>query len=81
MFFVYILNSVNFDKYYIGQANNVEERLLRHNSGYVSSTKPYRPWNLVIALNKESRSEAIILERKLKNLNRVRLQQFIEKYS
>ncbi|WP_415831470.1 GIY-YIG nuclease family protein, partial [Flavobacterium terrigena] len=31
-------------KYYIGQTNNMEDRLRRHNSGYSLSTKNGIPW-------------------------------------
>jgi len=81
MYFTYILYSNLFDKYYIGQTNDVKQRLNRHNRGQVTSTKPYKPWELVLVIQKTSRSEAMILERKLKNLNRKKLLQFIEKYS
>ena len=78
---VYIIYSESHDKYYIGQTNDFEQRIHRHNSGYVSSTKPYIPWKPVCLLYKPSRSEAMILEKKLKNLNRNRLLSFIDKYS
>ncbi len=77
---VYINYSEKFDKYYIGQTENFKSRLLLHNSGLVQSTKPYIPWVNVLLIEKSSRSEAIILEKKLKNLNRERLISFIEKY-
>jgi len=38
------------------------------------------PWELILFVRKESRSEAMKLERKLKNLNRARLEAFIIKY-
>ena len=79
-YFVYINYSEQFDKYYIGQTENIESRLHLHNAGSVLSTKPYLPWINVLSIQKPSRSEAIILERKLKNLNRHRLISFIEKY-
>jgi predicted GIY-YIG superfamily endonuclease len=44
MFFVYILFSKKFDKYYVGQTNDFTNRLKRHNDGYDGFTKPYRPW-------------------------------------
>ncbi|MFW2478369.1 MAG: GIY-YIG nuclease family protein, partial [Sediminibacterium sp.] len=53
----------------------------RHNSGYESATSPYIPWVLVCLIEKPTRSEAMLLEKKLKNLNRQRLLAFIEKYS
>jgi putative endonuclease len=81
MNYTYILYSKSFDKYFIGQTNDVDSRLKRHNSGYVNYTKSYMPWELVLSIEKETRSEAMKLERKLKNLNREKLQKFIAKYS
>ena len=81
MFWVYILYSQEFNKYYIGQTNDMSDRLSRHNSGAVEPTKPYRPWIIKLTIQKQTRSEAMILEKKLKNLNRQRLVQFITKYS
>lgn len=80
-FFVYIIYSEKFDRHYVGQTNNIEERLEHHNSGYTKSTAPYIPWVLKLVIEKNTRSEAMILERKLKNLNREKLLQFISKYS
>ena len=80
MFYVYIIYSLDFDKFYIGQTQNFQERILRHNSGYEKATSPYVPWVKKCVLEKYSRSEAMVLEKKLKNLNRERLLMFIEKY-
>lgn len=77
---VYINYSETFDKFYIGQTHNFDARFQLHNSGKVASSSPYVPWVNVLRIEKASRSEAIILERKLKNLNRIRLLAFIEKY-
>ncbi len=59
----------------------MESRLERHNNGYEKYTSKYRPWTVALKIEKNSRSEAIVLERKLKNLGSSRLEQFIEKYS
>ena len=80
MFFVYILFSEPPNRYYIGQTNDLWDRLDRHNSGYEKATGPYAPWELVCYIEKATRSEAVILERKLKNLNTEDLKKFIEKY-
>ena len=80
MFYVYILYSKSSDKYYIGQTNNINKRLKYHNSGYVNFTSKYVPWELIGYIEKETRSEAVKLELKLKNLNRKRLEMFIAKY-
>ena len=80
-FFVYILYSPSADKYYKGQTNNVEDRLKRHNAGHEKATSNGRPWRLIWFTEKDSRSEAVNLERKLKNMNREKLKSFIAKYS
>jgi putative endonuclease len=80
MYTVYILYSKGYDRYYIGQTNDIYDRLKRHNNGEVTSTKPYNPWEICLTINKETRSESINLERNLKNLSRSRLTQFIDKY-
>ena len=81
MFFVYVLYSRTFDIYYIGQTKHLEQRILRHNNGLENFTKKYVPWELKFYLIKDTRSEALQLEKKLKNLTRDRLKQFISKYS
>jgi putative endonuclease len=81
MYWVYILYSDNFKRFYIGQTNDLSKRLRRHNDGYEKSTSPFIPWRLVCKIQKDSRSEAVILERKLKNLNTEDLNKFINKYS
>ena len=80
MYQVYILYSEKGKRYYIGQTQDVEARLHRHNSGYEKSTSPYRPYNLVCKMEKPTRSEAMKLEKKLKNLNTEDLKKFIQKY-
>ena len=79
-YYVYMLNSKEYNKYYIGSTQDLPERLLRHNSGKERFTKKFIPWNLILQLEKESRSEAYQLELKLKNLNREKLIKFIGKY-
>ena len=80
-FYVYILYSEEYDSFYKGQTNNVEERLERHNKGLVKSTSRYKPWTLIWFTEKSTRKEAVNLEKKLKNLTKERLKEFIKKYS
>jgi putative endonuclease len=47
MFYFYILRSIKNGRYYIGSCKDIKERLRRHNSGLVKSTKYYSPWELV----------------------------------
>ena len=79
-YYTYILFSPVYKKFYIGQTQNFSNRIAYHNSGRVKSTKAYLPWEKVLVLDKESRSAAMMLEKKLKNLNREKLLGFIEKY-
>ena len=71
--FVYILYSEAHDKFYIGQTNDLESRLQRHNSGRSKYTSPYRPLIQLCSIEKESRSLAMKLEVKLKNLSKDRI--------
>jgi putative endonuclease len=80
MFYVYILYSERCDRYYIGQTADLEVRLSRHNGKLEKSTSPYVPWIMVCFITKETRSDAMILETKLKNFNTKDLKRFIAKY-
>jgi putative endonuclease len=79
-FFVYIIHSEAHDKFYIGQTNDVKERIRRHNNGQEKFTSPYLPWLLKCVIEKPTRGDAMVLETKLKNLNRQKLLKFISKY-
>ena len=64
---VYVLRSERTNRRYVGQTDNLEIRLLRHNSGMIFSTAPYRPWHLIYSEEFSSRSEAMQRERFLKS--------------
>ena len=64
--FVYILFSEKRRRYYVGQTANIIERLKRHNQGRVPSTKTGVPWKVVLHIEVLDRSDALILERKIK---------------
>jgi len=81
MFAVYILFSPNIKKFYHGQTNDLERRMYRHNGGFEKSTARGRPWILIWATTKKTRSEAVGLERKLKNLSQKRLIELMMKYN
>ena len=68
MYYVYILYSVAFDRYYVGQCEDVVLRLKRHNGRAVPSTKAYAPWNLVYIYSEtfSSRTEAVYRETEIK---------------
>ena len=70
MFFAYILESEVTGRFYIGQTENLEARLERHNKGRNRSTKSGIPWKLKFWKEFQTRSEAIVAERKLKSLKK-----------
>ncbi len=48
---VYILYSKKLQQYYVGQTEDIEQRLIRHNSGHGKHTKKGVPWILVWLYN------------------------------
>ena len=67
MYFTYILKSIPTGKFYIGSTSNLEKRLERHNKGGSLWTKRYKPWIIVFSQKFNTRSEAIIREKEIKN--------------
>ena len=66
-YFVYILYSPIFNKFYIGQTQDIETRLISHNETAENSyTSKYRPWELVYCLPVESRNLAMRIEKCIK---------------
>ena len=47
MFYVYVLYSNDFDRYYVGMTKYLENRLNEHNLGKMKSTKAFIPWIMV----------------------------------
>ena len=68
MYVVYILYSQKTGRYYVGQTQNLEERLNRHNCGRNKSTKPGMPWILVHKEEVPDRSTAVAREKQIKNM-------------
>ncbi|HEX6565465.1 MAG TPA: GIY-YIG nuclease family protein [Chthoniobacterales bacterium] len=67
MHFVYIIVSVSQpDRYYVGLAEHVRQRLGQHNQGIVRSTAAFRPWRLRTAICFSDRTRAADFERYLK---------------
>ncbi|NNE75580.1 MAG: GIY-YIG nuclease family protein [Pricia sp.] len=67
MFWVYVIYSGNFDRYYVGMTINVETRLKQHNSGKTKSTKAYIPWEVIHVEEFITRAEARSREKYLKS--------------
>lgn len=70
MWFVYLLLCAD-DTIYTGSTNNLEKRILAHNNGTGAKyTKGRGPVKLLRFFECESKSEALILEYKIKQLTR-----------
>jgi len=68
MYFVYVLQSLTDNSFYIGYTSNIEDRLWEHNEGRTRYTKRKRPWNLMYKEDYQTRAEAIKREKYLKKL-------------
>ena len=80
-YFVYIIKSEKNGQFYIGQTQDMEQRLEFHNTGKSRYTKNLGPWILFALKTCDTRSDAVIWERKLKNLkSRTLIQEFIEQH-
>ena len=77
MYYVYLIESLKNGRYYIGQTDNLEHRIKRHNAGRNVSTKVYLPWEIRWWKEFETRSEAIKVENKIK---RIKKRIVIERY-
>lgn len=67
MFFhVYLLKSKKDNSFYIGFAENLKERMEKHNQGMVQSTKNLRPIELIYFESYKSKRDALIREKRLK---------------
>ena len=78
MYWVYILKNKN-NNYYIGQTENLEQRLKDHLSGRAGWTRKRGPWELCYKKNYETRGATITREKYLKNLkNKKVIEQIIQ---
>jgi putative endonuclease len=66
MFIVDMLYSRSLGKHYVGQTSDLNSRLQRHNAGLVKSTKSGVPWEVKCSFEVASRSEAVLLEQRIK---------------
>ncbi|CAH0336950.1 hypothetical protein FVB9288_02681 [Flavobacterium sp. CECT 9288] len=78
MYFIYILYSQKLDRYYVGTTDDVDKRLVEHNSGLYSNsfTSKGIPWDLRLCFECDSSTTAYDLERFLK---RMKSRVFLEK--
>ena len=64
---VYILYSRTCSKFYTGQTQDLNNRIIEHNSGETTSLRSCIPWTLVWEIEVDTRAEAMKLEKKIKS--------------
>ena len=67
MFTVYAINNVSHKYIYVGLTSDLEARILRYNSGYEKTTKPYRPFELIYSETAKTRALARKREKDFKS--------------
>lgn len=64
--YVYILESVEGNHFYVGLTDNLQARLRKHNAGEVPHTSKFKPWKMKNAIAFRDRERAYAFERYLK---------------
>jgi predicted GIY-YIG superfamily endonuclease len=65
--YVYILESLDFEHFYVGLADDLRARLAKHNAGEVPHTSKYRPWRIRTYIAFSDEQQAVEFERYLKS--------------
>ena len=65
--YVYIIQSLKDNRYYIGETSNADERLIFHNSGKQRSTKNRIPFRSILVEEYPNREEALKREKQIKS--------------
>jgi len=66
MFYVYFLNSLKYNQYYVGSTNDLKKRFNEHNQGKSFYTRRYKPWKLLYYEAYPSEKLARMREKRLK---------------
>ncbi|WP_445491399.1 GIY-YIG nuclease family protein [Rhodopseudomonas sp. RCAM05734] len=67
MKYVYILESLGSEHFYIGIADDLRARLMKHNAGEVPHTSKYRPWRIKTYVAFSDERQAFAFEQYLKS--------------
>jgi len=67
IYFVYVLSSKIRNYIYVGLTGNPDVRIRQHQKGAVKTTRAYRPFDLLLLENLETRIEARKHEKYLKS--------------
>ncbi len=66
-YYVYAIYNQNKNYIYVGLSDNLQRRMNQHNKGYNRTTKPYRPFKILMTEKFEDRKEAREREKYLKS--------------
>lgn len=66
MFYVYILQSLQDNSYYIGYTGDLDRRLKKHNTSCAGYTSTKKPWTIVYSEFFDNKRDAIMREKFLK---------------
>ena len=66
-YYLYILKSISVGRYYTGISQNPKRRLEYHNTLEKGFTSRYRPWEIVLIKEYNSKKEAMRAEKKVKS--------------
>jgi len=58
MYYIYVIKSKVDSRLYKGITNDLDRRIIEHNTGKNRSTKAYKPWELFCFEKVDSRAEA-----------------------
>ena len=67
MKYVYILQSLDSEHFYVGITNDLRARLSKHNAGEVPHTSKYKPWRLKTYVAFSDEEQAFKFEKYLKS--------------
>jgi predicted GIY-YIG superfamily endonuclease len=67
MKYVYILESLDSKHFYVGIADDLRARLVKHNAGEVTHTAKYRPWRVKTYIAFSDEKQAYAFEKYLKS--------------
>jgi putative endonuclease len=65
--YVYILESLDAEHFYVGIADDLRARLKKHNAGEVTHTSKYRPWKVRTYVAFSDEKLAVAFEKYLKS--------------
>ena len=72
-YYVYVLESINYARLYIGYTLDIEARVEKHNRAVNFSTKSYAPWRLIFYEAYLNKQDALRREKYLKTSQGSRL--------